>query len=87
MNDAQTEFQNAIATARDALERFNTEPLVESKRFNLDAARLPPTAYPNEREHLVARVDQLFRLPVEVVPFPHLPLAFGEGTHLDVPRR
>jgi hypothetical protein len=32
MNESQTEFQTALATARDALEQFNAEPLVASKR-------------------------------------------------------
>jgi hypothetical protein len=32
MNETQTEFQTAIATARHALEQFNAEPLVASKR-------------------------------------------------------
>lgn len=33
MNETEkTEFQSAIATARDALERFNEEPLVASQR-------------------------------------------------------
>ena len=30
--DVETEFQSAITTARHALEQFNAEPLVESKR-------------------------------------------------------
>jgi hypothetical protein len=32
MNEVETEFQSAIAVARHALEQFNAEPLVESKR-------------------------------------------------------
>ena len=32
MTEVETEFQSAIATAREALEQFNAEPLVESKR-------------------------------------------------------
>ena len=32
MNESQIEFQTALATARDALEQFDAEPLVESKR-------------------------------------------------------
>ena len=33
MNDEmRTEFETAITTAREALEKFNEEPLVESKR-------------------------------------------------------
>ena len=32
MTGIETEFQSAIATARHALERFNAEPLVDSKR-------------------------------------------------------
>jgi hypothetical protein len=32
MTDIQTEFETAVATARDALERFNAEPMVEPKR-------------------------------------------------------
>lgn len=32
MNEVETEFQSAIATARYALQQFNAEPLVESKR-------------------------------------------------------
>jgi hypothetical protein len=32
LNEIETEFQTAIATARDALRHFNEEPLVASKR-------------------------------------------------------
>jgi hypothetical protein len=32
MKEIETEFQTAIATARHALEQFNKEPLVASKR-------------------------------------------------------
>ena len=32
MNESQTEFQAALATARYALAQFNAEPLVASKR-------------------------------------------------------
>ena len=32
MTEIETEFNTAIATARDALEQFNAEPMVESKR-------------------------------------------------------
>jgi hypothetical protein len=32
MSEIETEFNAAVATARDALEKFNAEPLVESKR-------------------------------------------------------
>ena len=32
MTEIEDEFQSAIATARYALEQFNSEPLVESKR-------------------------------------------------------
>jgi hypothetical protein len=32
MNEIQTEFDAAVATARHALEQFNNEPLVDSKR-------------------------------------------------------
>jgi hypothetical protein len=32
MNEIETEFKTAIATARDALEQFHAEPLVASKR-------------------------------------------------------
>ena len=32
MNDAQMEYQAALATARHALEQFNAEPTVASKR-------------------------------------------------------
>jgi cell division septum initiation protein DivIVA len=32
LNETQTEFQRALATARHALEQFNAEPLVASKR-------------------------------------------------------
>jgi hypothetical protein len=32
MTDIETEFQAALATARNALEQFKAEPLVDSKR-------------------------------------------------------
>jgi hypothetical protein len=32
MNEVKTEFDSAVATARHALEQFNDEPLVASKR-------------------------------------------------------
>lgn len=32
MNVVKTQFDSAVAVARDALERFNSEPLVDSKR-------------------------------------------------------
>ena len=32
MNEVETEFQSALATARHALEQFNAEPVVPSKR-------------------------------------------------------
>lgn len=32
LNESQTEFQAALATARDALDQFRAEPLVASKR-------------------------------------------------------
>jgi hypothetical protein len=32
MSEIKTEFEAAIATARNALEQFNAEPLVDSKR-------------------------------------------------------
>jgi hypothetical protein len=32
MTEVETEFQSALAVARHALEEFNEEPLVESKR-------------------------------------------------------
>jgi hypothetical protein len=32
LNEIETEFETAIGTARHALEQFNAEPLVESKR-------------------------------------------------------
>ncbi len=32
MNDVETEFQSAVTTARHALEQFNAEPMVASKR-------------------------------------------------------
>jgi hypothetical protein len=32
MNEVKAEFESAVATARNALEHFNAEPLVASKR-------------------------------------------------------
>lgn len=32
MNEIKTEFETAVVTARNALEQFNAEPLVPSKR-------------------------------------------------------
>jgi hypothetical protein len=32
MTEVETEFQSAVATARHALEQFNAEPMVASKR-------------------------------------------------------
>lgn len=39
MNELETEFQSAVATARHALEQFRAEPLIESKR---GGSRLSP---------------------------------------------
>src|SRR4029077_4946779 len=57
-------------------------PHVPRGGLNVNAARLTPTAPPDEREHLVACVDQLFRFPADVAPFPCLTLALSKGTQL-----
>src|SRR4051794_14071778 len=57
-------------------------PHVPDISLNRDAARLSPTARPDERDHLVACVNHFFGLPARVSPLPHLPLAVGPGPHL-----
>ena len=57
-------------------------PHVPDISLNRDAARLPPAARADEREHLVACIDHLFGLPARVSPFSYLPLAVGPGPHL-----
>ena len=48
-------------------------PHVPDVSLNLDAARLSPTARPDESEHLVARVDHFLGLPASVSALPISP--------------